>query len=495
MKNILLLLFAACIFQCCNSSQGNYASVTLNFVGDRPSEITYNAPVDGRLYPWFRLNEQCPEEGSMTMEFSMDEPSFVHLIIPDKERWLYRSFVFSPNQNYEIDLIRTDSINEFKLIQDRPSVNDILGEIKMPGLIQLVLSKYRDSLKVVNKELLNYGLSRDLLKIDSLEQLISASKEEIRLLQLDRQAFYSTIAETIIRNNSYDEDPLTEKEKQIWDTIYTKENIEKYSKTRSFGYLVEDYHRFLMMTKEVKLDQEKNGPYQSSDLNELSSKGEFLEHALTVVSQWGDSEFSEFVNAANVQFRLVNHKNRYEYLNLVDTFNVLYPNSKFRVFQEKFVDELVNYRDALSEGYTEGTNFIRIEDEDFGFKDIVELYKGKRIFIDVWATWCGSCLEDFEYKSRVDSLLSELEYSKLFISVDVEEAIPKWEENIKHYQLAGDHLVASQTLKEDLAEMYKKGGDEYSIPWYIIVNEKGEISTLKASRPYEFKKLKKELEM
>jgi thiol-disulfide isomerase/thioredoxin len=30
-------------------------------------------------------------------------------------------------------------------------------------------------------------------------------------------------------------------------------------------------------------------------------------------------------------------------------------------------------------------------------KEVTDLYKGKVIFMDIWATWCGPCRESFAH--------------------------------------------------------------------------------------------------
>jgi thiol-disulfide isomerase/thioredoxin len=61
------------------------------------------------------------------------------------------------------------------------------------------------------------------------------------------------------------------------------------------------------------------------------------------------------------------------------------------------------------------TSNIYILDKDKpikSFNELIDLLKGKQIYIDRWATWCSPCLKEFEFK---DSLYQFLDRKNILL--------------------------------------------------------------------------------
>ena len=57
-----------------------------------------------------------------------------------------------------------------------------------------------------------------------------------------------------------------------------------------------------------------------------------------------------------------------------------------------------------------------VSDEKETFKDIIDQYKGRKVLIDLWASWCADCIKGLP---KIKNL--QIEYPEvifLFISVD-----------------------------------------------------------------------------
>lgn len=124
--------------------------------------------------------------------------------------------------------------------------------------------------------------------------------------------------------------------------------------------------------------------------------------------------------------------------------------------------------------------------------DLIALYKGKRLYIDIWATWCAPCIQEFNSYKFIDSALFKLKINKLFISIDSYSNYNNWVKTAKKYSLDGAHLIANKNLIDNIQEKIY-GKNSFEIPRYIIVNENGEILNLKAERPSSGGKLIAEL--
>lgn len=115
---------------------------------------------------------------------------------------------------------------------------------------------------------------------------------------------------------------------------------------------------------------------------------------------------------------------------------------------------------------------FEMEDE-FGKMVKLSDFRGKIVFIDVWATWCGGCIEGLpyfialqeQYKGRRDIVF-------LTISVNDIDAKEHWRTFLKEKRYSGKipHLIMNNE-KDVFENNYCITG----IPRYILINKEGRI--------------------
>ncbi len=49
----------------------------------------------------------------------------------------------------------------------------------------------------------------------------------------------------------------------------------------------------------------------------------------------------------------------------------------------------------------------------------LSVYKGKRIVINYWATWCGPCIKEIPSIKRAEEILEDYGYIFLLVSLDL----------------------------------------------------------------------------
>ena len=180
-----------------------------------------------------------------------------------------------------------------------------------------------------------------------------------------------------------------------------------------------------------------------------------------------------------------------ELLTLYDDFAGTWPRSRYIAALEPEIEEIRAY-------YAErpaDPDIVFLEDTESiaSLSELLSRFAGRRVYIDVWATWCGPCKEEFEYSERLHRLLEETGYEMLYISVDNARDAQEWKEMVAFYGLKGHHVLAGEDFLKDLYRLYGENGS-MAIPWNMIVDAQGDIVQLHAPRPSEYDSLKAALE-
>ncbi|MFV0247565.1 MAG: TlpA family protein disulfide reductase [Tenacibaculum sp.] len=118
------------------------------------------------------------------------------------------------------------------------------------------------------------------------------------------------------------------------------------------------------------------------------------------------------------------------------------------------------------------------------------LGKGKYLYIDVWATWCGFCKRETPLLKRLELQYHGKDIEFVSISVDNINAKNKWREIIEQKEMGGVQLFADKSFASDFIKKFAIKG----LPRFIMVDPQGYIISPNAPRPSDGEKLIKMFE-
>jgi thiol-disulfide isomerase/thioredoxin len=105
--------------------------------------------------------------------------------------------------------------------------------------------------------------------------------------------------------------------------------------------------------------------------------------------------------------------------------------------------------------------------------------KGKVVYVDIWATWCGPCLNEIPHFQKLMEEYKGKDIVFMAISIDAAKDKPKWEQFVKEKGKQGLQLFAGNGWESDVAKMYQVIG----IPRFMLFDKKGNIVSTNAPRP------------
>jgi thiol-disulfide isomerase/thioredoxin len=115
--------------------------------------------------------------------------------------------------------------------------------------------------------------------------------------------------------------------------------------------------------------------------------------------------------------------------------------------------------------------------DENGKKVSLKDFKGKYVYIDVWATWCRPCIAEMPHLEQLKEKYKDAPI--VFVGVNVNSYKGDWAAYLKNNRVAGVKLYAGENSA--FAEDYQV----YSVPKSILINPYGVISTASAPRPSE----------
>ncbi|PRZ26088.1 TlpA family protein disulfide reductase [Flavobacterium granuli] len=148
---------------------------------------------------------------------------------------------------------------------------------------------------------------------------------------------------------------------------------------------------------------------------------------------------------------------------------------------ERSVEGLTKYHQkGLEANKMNGTLSPSFEYDNYkGGKTKLEDFRGKYVYIDVWATWCGPCRTEIPFLKKMEEKYHGKNIVFLSMSIDKLKDIEKWKTMIKEKELGGVQVFADNDWNSQFVKDFNITG----IPRFILIDPNGKIVKADAPRP------------
>ena len=143
---------------------------------------------------------------------------------------------------------------------------------------------------------------------------------------------------------------------------------------------------------------------------------------------------------------------------------------------QKFV-ELRNQQFTATQSLRSADEVEGIDDGEALLAKLIEPYRGKFVYLDIWGSWCGPCKAALKESHELKDALKDHDIVYLYLANETSDE--EWKNVIKAYNLTGDNIVHYNLPAEQqraIEEFLQVGG----FPYYKIFDKEGKLYDINA---------------
>jgi thiol-disulfide isomerase/thioredoxin len=114
--------------------------------------------------------------------------------------------------------------------------------------------------------------------------------------------------------------------------------------------------------------------------------------------------------------------------------------------------------------------------KSFGMDD----FKGKVVYIDFWASWCGPCRAEMPASKQLHEMFTDKQLKSLvFLYISIDPTEEAWKNAVQQIGMEGKLGISPGNWNSEIVKYFQIN----IIPRYMLMDKKGRIVELNANRP------------
>jgi thiol-disulfide isomerase/thioredoxin len=487
MKYSLFFIAIICTFlNTKTSAQATFKGKIINGAG---LPLTYIVPVHGSFFLSSYAESQPDTQGDFSINITTDTTAFIpfycnnafwRIIIAPNE---IDSIFIDLNKPNEIEFFGKNALlNQFlnsKLkrekyfsgLLDTSTERSLLGEFT-GAIVDYKINKMRDTELVALK---NFVFKN---KLDTLSPSYKILFNDIRYYHA---SLFNALTISAYRQSLKEKtSPFDAVWATTWDRNIAAEKLSNDDALASYWY-----HDFT----DKYIDWYRASFKKEIDVARLDiKKGENIFEIEQLIRQNFTGKALEATLADMIHEEALQGQMQPSLVSIYNRFYKDYPNSHYIQYLTPVIRPIADAMDGKPEDldFLESIYLIDNQDSIKTIDHLLSIFKGKVVYVDLWATWCAPCKEEFRYKHDLENFVRGKNIEKLYISIDKADKNQAWEDAIGFYNLSGHHIRASSALIADIRSRFAiDSTGAFTIPRYLIVDTEGKIVVQDAKRPSE----------
>ncbi|OFX48206.1 MAG: hypothetical protein A2046_08255 [Bacteroidetes bacterium GWA2_30_7] len=452
MKKLILIILSVILFFSCKNEKvvNDYAIFNGTVSGTDSKMIYFYSEVFNEK---FKDSASIDEKGFFSIKFDLNFPKYFKFRIGEENSEVY----LSQGDSLSVKIIADNFDETIKYFGTGAEFNNylassILIESKFPSQYDFLslqpsdFIKKTDSLEKILFDYLNTSLptKTDFKKLE--KNKIICKKANLRLIYPQYYSYYNNNQDlSNIPESFYDFEKLIDLNDT---TLYISDEMNKYVKT----YITNKAENLFDKT-DTTLDE--NVRYSIASIKVVDK----------YISNNKLREFYSYVFMAE-HLKYMGTK---DIDTLLFQFKAICKNKEYN----NSINEDIKKWEALKPGnIAPNFSFPDIKGKVISLSD----FKGKYVYIDIWATWCGPCKAEAPHFEELKKNFKTK--NVVFISVSVDDTKEPWEKMVTEKKLSDIQIYAagwsSSITKDYLIN---------SIPRFLLIDREGKIIDSNAERP------------